>query len=47
MLEMQNRQSPVETWKRHQRRQRVFSGIVVAILLAAMICGWLHIYGVL
>jgi hypothetical protein len=47
MLEMQYRQSPVETWKRRQRRQRIFSGIVVVALLAVLISGWLYIYGVL
>jgi hypothetical protein len=41
MVDMQYRQSPVEMWKRHRRRQHIFSGIIVVALLAALIGGWL------
>jgi len=47
MVDMQYRQSPVEMWKRHRRRQRIFSGIIVVALLAVLIGGWLHVYGAL
>ena len=36
-----NRQSPALTWKRRQRRQRIFSAVVTTLLLAAVLYGWL------
>jgi hypothetical protein len=45
-LEMNHQRSQVETWKRQQRRQRIFGAIVVVVLTAAVIGGWLHVYGV-
>jgi len=33
-------------WKRHQRRQRIFGAVVTALLLAAVLYGWLHVFKV-
>jgi hypothetical protein len=41
-----NRQSPALMWKRRQRRQRIFGAVVTALLLAAMLYGWLHVFKV-
>ena len=41
-----NRQSPVLTWKRRQRRQRIFGAVVTALLLAAVLYGWLYVFKV-
>ena len=41
-----NRQSPALTWKRRQRRQRIFGAVVIALLLAAVLYGWLHVFKV-
>ena len=40
------RQSPALTWKRRQRRQRIFGAVVTALLLAAMLYGWLYVFKV-
>jgi hypothetical protein len=45
MLEI-HRHSPVEAWKRQQRRQHILSAIAIIILSAALLYGWLYIYGV-
>jgi hypothetical protein len=41
-----NRQSPALTWKRRQRRQRIFGAVVTALLLAAVLYGWLYVFKV-
>jgi len=41
-----NQQSPALTWKRHQRRQRIFGAVVTALLLAAVLYGWLYVFKV-
>ena len=41
-----NRQSPALMWKRHQRRQRIFGAVVTALLLAAVLYGWLYVFKV-
>jgi hypothetical protein len=46
-LKMNHQHSPVEAWKRQQRGQCIFGAIVVVVLTAAVIGGWLHVYGVL
>ena len=40
------RQSPALTWKRRQRRQRIFGAVVTALLLAAVLYGWLYVFKV-
>jgi hypothetical protein len=40
-------QSPAETWKRRRRRQQIFGAVIIAVLLAALVYGWLYVYGVL
>jgi len=47
MSAMSQQQSPAQTWKRRQRRQRILAGIVAAALLAALAYGWLHVFGML
>jgi hypothetical protein len=34
-----------EILKRRRRRQQVFSVVVIVVLLAALIYGWLYVYG--
>ena len=46
MLITYNQQSPALTWKRHQRRQRIFGAVVTALLLAAVLYGWLYVFKV-
>jgi hypothetical protein len=41
-----NRQSPALTWKRRQRQQRIFGAVVTALLLAAVLYGWLYVFKV-
>jgi hypothetical protein len=45
MLEMQHQHSPVEAWKRRQRRQNILGAIAIIVLSAALLYGWLHTYG--
>jgi hypothetical protein len=40
------RKSPALTWKRRQRRQQIFSAVVTALLLAAVLYGWLSVFKV-
>jgi hypothetical protein len=47
MLDMQHRQSPVETWKRRRRRQHIMSAIVIVVLFATFLYGWLYVFGAL
>jgi cell division protein FtsB len=44
---MSHQQSLAQTWKRRQRRQRILVGVVIVVLLAALIYGWLHVFGVI
>jgi hypothetical protein len=37
---------PVELWARRQRRQRIVAAIVIALLLGALVYGWLFVFGV-
>jgi hypothetical protein len=46
MLTTYYRESPALTWKRRQRRQRIFGAVVTALLLAAMLYGWLYVFKV-
>jgi hypothetical protein len=46
MLDVGHRQSPVETWKRRQRRRHILSAIAIIVLFAALLYGWLYVYGV-
>ena len=41
-----SRQSPALTWKRRQRRQRIFGAVVTALLFAAVLYGWLYVFKV-
>jgi hypothetical protein len=41
-----NRHSPALLWKRRQRRQRIFGAVVTALLLAAVLYGWLYVFKV-
>jgi hypothetical protein len=47
MLAMPHHQSLAQTWRRRQRRQQIFGAIVIVVLLAALIYGWLSVYGIL
>jgi hypothetical protein len=33
-------------WKRRQRRQRIFGAVIIALLLAAVLYGWLYVFKV-
>ena len=41
-----NWHSPALMWKRRQRRQRIFGAVVTALLLAAVLYGWLYVFKV-
>ena len=41
-----NRQSAALMWKRRQRRQRIFGAVIIALLLAAVLYGWLYVFKV-
>jgi hypothetical protein len=41
-----NRESPALTWKRRQRQQQIFGAVVTALLLAAVLYGWLYVFKV-
>jgi hypothetical protein len=45
MLEI-HRYSPFEGWKRQQRRQHILGAIAIIVLSAALLYGWLYVYGV-
>jgi hypothetical protein len=36
-----------QTYKRRQRRQKILVGGVIVVLLAALLYGWLFVFGVL
>jgi cell division protein FtsB len=44
---MSHQQSLAQTWKRRQRRQRILVALVIVVLLAALIYGWLHVFGII
>lgn len=46
MSAMSHQQSLAQTWKRRQRRQRILVAVVIVALLAALIYGWLHVFGI-
>jgi hypothetical protein len=46
MSAIHQQQSLAQTWKRRQRRQQILVGGVIAVLLAALICGWLYVFGI-
>jgi type VI protein secretion system component VasF len=39
--------SPAQVWERRRRRRQFFAWIVTVLLLAALVYGWLWVYGVL
>jgi flagellar biosynthesis/type III secretory pathway M-ring protein FliF/YscJ len=43
---MYQQQSLAQTWKRRQRRQRIMVAVVIVALLAALVCGWLYVFGI-
>jgi flagellar biosynthesis/type III secretory pathway M-ring protein FliF/YscJ len=43
---MSQQQSPAQTWKRRQRRQRIMVAVIVVALLAALAYGWLHVFDI-
>jgi hypothetical protein len=47
MSAMSHQQSLAQTWKRRQRRQRILVAVVIVVLLAALIYGWLHVFGII
>ena len=47
MSAMSHQQSSAQTWKRRQRRQRILVALVIVVLLAALIYGWLHVFGII
>jgi hypothetical protein len=47
MSAMSHQQSLAQTWKRRQRRQRILVALVIVVLLAALIYGWLHVFGII
>jgi hypothetical protein len=46
MSKTYSRQSQALTWKRRQRRQRIFGVVVTALLFAAALYGWLYVFKV-
>jgi flagellar biosynthesis/type III secretory pathway M-ring protein FliF/YscJ len=46
MSAMYHQQSLAQTWKRRQRRQRILVAVVIIVLLAALLYGWLYVFGV-
>jgi hypothetical protein len=38
-------QPPIQTWRQRRRRQRIFGAIVAAVLIAALLYGWLRVFG--
>jgi flagellar biosynthesis/type III secretory pathway M-ring protein FliF/YscJ len=46
MSAIYQQQSLAQTWKRRQRRQQILVGGVIAVLFAALICGWLYVFGI-
>jgi type II secretory pathway component PulM len=45
MSAMSQQESLAQSWKRRQRRQRIIVAVVIAALLAALVYGWLHVFG--
>jgi hypothetical protein len=44
---MRQPQSLPQVWARRRRRQRIVAAVISAVLLAALVYGWLYVYGVL
>jgi hypothetical protein len=40
-------QSSNQIWKQRRRRQRIFGVAIIAILVVALLYGWLGVFGVL
>jgi hypothetical protein len=45
MPEIHHQQSTVLRWKERLRRQQIFGALVIAVLLAALLYGWLYVFG--
>jgi flagellar biosynthesis/type III secretory pathway M-ring protein FliF/YscJ len=43
---MHHQQSLAQTWKRRQRRQRIMVAVIIVALLAALLYGWLYVFGI-
>jgi flagellar biosynthesis/type III secretory pathway M-ring protein FliF/YscJ len=43
---MYHQQSLAQTWKRRQRRQRIMVAVIIVALLAALLYGWLYVFGI-
>jgi hypothetical protein len=46
MSTVYQQQSLAQTWKRRQRRQQILVAGVITVLSAALICGWLYVFGI-
>jgi hypothetical protein len=44
---MRQPQSLPQAWARRRRQQRIFSLVVIAVMIAAVVNAWLKVFGIL